>query len=76
MEVELPSRISASDRMAVLKWLHSYKGQVKEQNPSWLVMFKATERTYILDIVPLSGQQITRPDQVENAWKQLSFEYA
>ena len=48
----LPRRISANDRRKVLEWLASYRSEIRQRHPYWLMSFSAADREYLLDIVP------------------------
>ena len=52
VQVILPKDVSASDRIAMLKWLASYEGTVKRQHPAWWTRIHGFDPEYYLDIFP------------------------
>ena len=51
----LPRSISPADRMNLLEWFRSYRSEVQLLHPSWLTLFKATDRAYFLDVIPVQN---------------------
>lgn len=74
----LPARISPSDRIKLLDWFRSYRDEVHHSRPSWVTMFSATERVYLLDVIRVSGpkEMIVKTVQPDQIWQQLKFDYA
>ena len=78
----VPASAPASDRMIVVRWFGDYKNQVKRVQPNWIVQFKVEDKChYQLKVTPThlfatntNGQE--RAEALENAWGQLSFDYA
>ena len=52
VQVVLPKNVPARDRIAMLKWIASYEGTVKRQNPAWGTCIHGTNPEYFLDIRP------------------------
>jgi len=50
VEVIVPPRIPASDRVKVLEWLRDYKGQVKAAHPLWSTVLHPSLNRYVLEI--------------------------
>ena len=78
----VPPTAPATDRMTVVRWLGEYKNQVKRAQPEWLVRFKAEDQCHFeLDVMPTHGfargkGSKVQMEEFENAWRQLSFDYA
>jgi hypothetical protein len=50
IEVLMPRRIPASDRIAILDWVHQYRQQVRAAHPFWSVVFHPSSNRYVLEI--------------------------
>jgi len=78
----VPSSAPAADRMTVVRWLGDYKKQVKKAQPNWIVQFKVEDNChYQLKMTPtnlfaMNTSREERAEALENAWEQLSFDYA
>ncbi|HUG82904.1 MAG TPA: hypothetical protein VML01_14640 [Bryobacterales bacterium] len=74
----LPSRISPTDRLKLLDWFRSYREELKQSRPSWVTMFRATDRVYLLDVVPVSQPKdvLAKTVQPGEIWQQLNLDYA
>jgi len=78
LQVTMPkSRVSASDRMKVIQWLHEYRSQFLHANPMWCANFRTMENGYLLEIRPMAGprQIACEGDRVRELW-QRSLNYA
>jgi hypothetical protein len=81
IEAYVPRGVSTRDRKKVLHWFDSYRTQVRQQNPSWIVAFRATPpNAYFLDIWPVDeGSEATKAEaqvrHLSNLWQQMTFDY-
>jgi hypothetical protein len=50
IEVSMPRRIPASDKMAILDWVHQYRQQVRAAHPFWSVVLHPSPNRYVLEI--------------------------
>lgn len=69
IEANLPKQVPPTDRMKVLTWLDSYASQVRTRHPRWNTRFRATDRTYFVDI-----HQLDTPAEVVKATQALEGE--
>ena len=78
IQVFLPNRLSPTDRMMVLDWIHAYRAQVRAENPTWVTFFHFGEQAYFLNIIRADTQQemIAAVIDVAETWRQMDFEYA
>ena len=74
----LPRSISPADRMNLLEWFRSYRSEVQLLHPSWLTLFKATDRAYFLDVIPVQNPRhmLSKTAQAGQVWEQLELNYA
>lgn len=50
IEVLIPRRVPASDRMAILEWIRQYRTQVRAAHPFWSVVFHPFSDRFVLEI--------------------------
>jgi len=50
VEVVMPPRVPASDRIKVLEWLRDYKEQIKVAHPLWSTVMHPSANRYLLEI--------------------------
>ena len=55
LQVELPEHLSDEQRVEILNWLTSYRAEIRQQHPHWLMRFSDNGHEYILDVVPADG---------------------
>lgn len=55
VQVELPDDLSGEQRVEILTWLSSYRAEIRQQHPYWLMRFSDNGHEYILDVVPADG---------------------
>ena len=49
--VQLPRRVSRSDRRKVLEWLHNYSSEVRRQKPFWSARLTQSRQDLTLDLL-------------------------
>ena len=49
--VQLPRRVSRSDRRKVLEWLHNYSAEVRRQKPLWSARLTQSQQDLTLDLL-------------------------
>ena len=78
----VPPSAPAADRVTVVRWFGDYKNQVKMAQPNWIVQFRVEDPChYQLSVTPthMFGPDKTseaRVEALEDAWQQLTFDYA
>jgi hypothetical protein len=78
----VPPSAPTADRMTVVQWFGDYKNQVKQAQPDWIVQFKVEDLChYEMNVTPTrmlgaNGSKVAHVDELENAWRQLSLDYA
>ena len=55
IQVEMPRRLADEERVEILNWLASYRAEIRQQHPCWLMRFTDNGHEYILDVVPAEG---------------------
>lgn len=55
VQVVLPRQLSKEQRVEILNWLASYRAEIRQQHPHWLMRFSDNGHEYVLDIVPADG---------------------
>lgn len=55
IQVKLPTHLSDGQRVEILNWLASYRAEIRQQHPYWLMRFSDDGHEYILDVMPADG---------------------
>ena len=63
--VQLPRRVSRSDRRKVLEWLHNYSSEVRRQKPFWSARLTRSRQDVTLDSLAADDPR----DAIANAFK-------
>ncbi len=83
LSVVLPKRVSPSDQLTVINWLHDYQASVRSQHPNWLTTIRSEANGYTLHIRKTENSRdmlnavnlISQGDAIKNCWSG-ALEYA
>ena len=70
IEAALPRSISPADRAKVIDWFHTYRAEVRRNNPLWLANFRVSDTGYVLEIKPFHDVRrlAEAGEQVKEIW--------